>query len=51
MVLSADEDRAFVFDWDDCRAIMKEKIQSLAEGRYLSMLKERRKIEKGGDPD
>ena len=52
MAISPDEkDCEIDFNWDDCRIFMKDQIQSLAEQRYFSMLKERGKIGDGGDPD
>ena len=52
MAISPDEkDCEIDFNWDDCRIFMKDQIQSLAEQRYFSMLKECGKIGDGGDPD
>lgn len=52
MALSPDEkDCKIDFYWDDCRALMKDKIQSLVNQRYFYMLKWRGKIGDGGDPD
>ncbi len=44
-------DHIIDFDWDNCRNLLKEKMQGLAAYRYREMMKARGKRGHNGDLD